>query len=246
MKWQVFLLAGVAGLTPLLGGGPVWSQDARQCIKAEPAERPSSGGTMMSLYNTCDKEVFVFWCHDGDGTGRCGGEQYYRKGRVIEPGERYFNKYSLPTGPAVHVGACNGRSRNTRRTVDGPAKYACESVVACAGERDLRYDWRLKYSTNTHAIVRLEAGDIISWVKLTHEEFSAFKDSNGAEIAGRLCATPDERNSVATLRTYFINEVKRRAEERRKACLASKSEDSSCEIYRNPPPPKQGGTGKRG
>ena len=142
------------------------AQEMTNCIKTARAVKPSTGIEGTYLLNTCDHPVFAFWCHEGTGGSACGPEEYFKRGRKMEPDERYFNKYSLPGNAAIHVGACSGTRRNLSVGGNGIGTYSCikndtavlqpsdHTYINCRDGRKLSYQWRRKYVRGDVTIVR--------------------------------------------------------------------------------------------
>ena len=90
---------------------PGQAQDVSHCI--EIATNPATGRESPSAVNRCDHDVFMVWCHEGTGDSACDEVSYYRRGRVMDPGERYFNQFNLPGA----CGPCTRRRAPPKRPV---------------------------------------------------------------------------------------------------------------------------------
>lgn len=120
-------MAVIASLLLLLGFGDIpdaYGQDAARCVSV------GGGSRSQTLRNSCSKKIEVVWCHNstkrGSGRSRCGRKgKHYQQHRSLEPGERYENQYSLPSGARISYGACYGGYYSTK--VQGRS-YTCKTA----------------------------------------------------------------------------------------------------------------------
>lgn len=100
--------------------------DAKSCIEIG-RDLQYKGDKKRKRYmaNNCDRDVIVFWCIEIDGSPKCNDVKLYAKWTKLKPNEKYFNSYSLPSGPRVQFGACYGRYKNAKFTKDGSGDYGC-------------------------------------------------------------------------------------------------------------------------
>ncbi|MBQ0757682.1 MAG: hypothetical protein KBT54_11300 [Amphritea sp.] len=101
-----------------------YAEDAFECVEVGKGERS------QSIFNICDVEVEVLWCHNqkapGYGRGLCGyQERYYQKQAVLQPGEQKQNYFSLPFNSTLYIAACKGGHYSTRQ-VGMEGGYLCD------------------------------------------------------------------------------------------------------------------------
>lgn len=102
----------------------VYAEDALECVEVGKGERS------QFIFNTCDVEVEVIWCHDlkdpGYGRGLCGYQKkYYQKQAVLQPSEQKQNYFSLPFESTLYIAACKGGHYSTSQIgIDGG--YLCD------------------------------------------------------------------------------------------------------------------------
>ena len=228
------------------------------CIQTGKAVKPSTGIEGTYLFNTCDQAVFTFWCHDGTGDSACGTEKYFKRGRKMQPDERYFNKYSLPGNAAVHLGACNGTKRNVSFGESGANTYSCTNndahindhiYITCKNGRKLPYQWRKKYARGDSTIVRLESGGNIFWINLETADFNRFTANATAHAPtvfnNRLCdETTIEANIYEKFKKDAIDKLNKKHKEQRIECLEELSRTKECEDFLKPE--NSGSLGVRG
>lgn len=104
MKVSILLIALVATVT-------LFAQGGSGCIVQKYGKQyKHSKKDKKYLENTCNTQMYVFWCHDkntkGSKKSMCSGDKYYKKAKIFKLGEKKFNQYSIPTDSTVHVGAC--------------------------------------------------------------------------------------------------------------------------------------------
>ena len=190
------VLRGISLILFLCVSSIAVAQDMTSCIRVAQAVKPSTGEEGTFIENTCEQSVFVFWCHDGAGSSACGTEIYFKRGHKMQPNERYFNKYSLPTNTVVHTGACSGSKKNISFSADDTTLYSCiknnapiiqpsdHNYIICQDKRKLPYQWRQKYRNGNIAIVRLETAGQVSWLKLNNpfdvQQYQKFENDRKA------------------------------------------------------------------
>lgn len=94
------------------------------------------------LENTCNTDMYVFWCQDGSGKSKdaiCGTKKkYYRQFWIVKPGQKKFNKFTIPPDARVKVGACQssplykGQKSVKKFYPDGTYECAVNGVKALA------------------------------------------------------------------------------------------------------------------
>ena len=110
MRLYVLLVLALSTIS-ILG----YAEDALECVEVGKGERS------QTIFNTCDVEVEVIWCHNrkdpGYGRGLCGyQETYYQKQAVLQPGEQKQNYFSLPFDSTLYIAACKGGHYTTRES----------------------------------------------------------------------------------------------------------------------------------
>ena len=86
-------------------------QASVDCIKEGKGKEYKGANVGKYLENTCNVDLYVFWCHDpspkGDKRSECGaGKMYYYRGKVLEPGDKKFGLYHMPMDATVRWGSC--------------------------------------------------------------------------------------------------------------------------------------------
>lgn len=242
MKNIGFLLALIYALV----AQTAYAQESGHCIRVVDAPHPVTGDLAKSLYNACDRVVFMVWCHEGKGSGGCGDPGQFKKGRKINPGERYFNQFSVPSDVQFHVGACAGeKRRNVTLSASGGYDYSCTAAqqrvstgdqVIC-GDREVSYQWRLKHRNESEAFVRLAAEEGVHWVSLPVSEMTAFE--NGGKVPqifeARICGTVFEPKSDYRVKAdEFLVKLSLEDRHKRQSCLEDLRPDPACAgILRN-------------
>lgn len=219
---------------------PSRAQDAQHCIVVETAYNHLAEKDAMSIYNNCEYDVYVHWCHDGTGNSKCGGDRYFTQSRILESKERAFNQFSLPTGPTIRTAACFGRSSASMYIGDTPKGYGCKPqgpVAACPDGEKKSFTWETMYANDTYTFIRVTSGDLTSWIRLENPMYDILDDRQnaiGGPVADRLCGEVKEQTLSSKATGALKNEVKAFFDERRAACLADATSHSNCEVYRNP------------
>lgn len=231
------------------------------CIQTARAVKPSTGIEGTYLLNTCDRPVFAFWCHEGTGGSACGTEEYFKRGRKMEPDERYFNKYSLPANAAIHAGACSGTRRNVSFGGNGIGTYSCikndtpavqpsdHTYIHCKDGRKLPYQWRRKYVKGDVTIIRLETGGQISWINMDSADFEKFTAEENTPVPAvfnsRLCNEKmTATGTVKMLKNDAIDELNQQHKEQRIECLEALTRTKECDEFLKPK--SSGSSGVRG
>ena len=215
----------------------------------------------MSLLNTCNMTVFMFWCHKGSGKSACGGEKFFQRGRKMEPGERYFNQYSVPSSVAIHTGACHGGRKTVSFGRDG--NYQCgQSTVAHNGKthvicnkQPVPYRWQHKHTAGNNAIVRLTAADLVFWVKLPETDFQDFLGDTAALAPDifkeRICGTRAKglgryKKVKKTLLDKASDGAIRKNQQLHTRCMESLDPGPECDSILKPKPAHSGSSGVKG
>ncbi len=225
------------------------AQEMTNCVQTGRAVKPSTGIEGTYLHNKCDQAVFMFWCHEGAGDSACGNKNYYKRGRKMEPDERYFNKYSLPGKAAVHLGACSGKKRHVIFGVNGIGTYACTNndtpiiqpndpvYIHCQDKRKLRYKWLLKYTKGAATIVRLETEGQISWLEVETRDFNNFIANNvpPAIFSNYVCnEKPTKESALTGLKNAVMDELSDELNAKRIECLEALSPTKECSEFLKP------------
>jgi len=120
LKFSILSLGFVIFLSEAM---PAMAQDATKCV------RLGSGSRSATLTNVCNRQLEVIWCHFSNQRkhkdGVCGRKgKYYQKHRVLKPGEKTENQYSLPSGVRIKYGACFGKYFSAKQTTNG--RFRCK------------------------------------------------------------------------------------------------------------------------
>ena len=248
-------------ITLLLPSLVIAQDDQSSCIKVLNDIKPSTGDIARALQNTCDYPVYVFWCHGGTGSAACGGEQrFYTRGHQIEGGDKYFNKYSLPSGVEISVGACRIR-RNISFGANGVSSYSCigddtliiqpsdHSKIGCKDGRNISYQWQQKKVTDKVAIVRLTTTDKQRyWVKIDraiYDKFIAPDDGAVPDVfKAQICSEKEEASWLRKQKNEFIGKVNENSRDEKAACLDELWPSEKCNKILNPSN-TNAGTGER-
>lgn len=230
-----------------------YGQDVKHCIKVEMAIKPTTGERANSIVNTCDREVYLFWCHEGKGSGACAQKKYYQRARKMKPNERFFNKYSVPPDVAIHTGACLGRKKHVRFDTEG-AGYQCkdtaangqtnqnQAVIKCGNEQK-SVGWRVLNQKTDTALIKLVYGDRTDTHTISSDELSALKKGDHTKLSDYVCAQKIEAaDPYRTFRNDVIKKLETEAGKLGPDCAGPFRRDRrECEDVA----PRNGGSGKR-
>ena len=103
---------------------PAAAQVASKCVQV------GSGSRGATLRNNCRRKIHVLWCHNSNQRkhrdAKCGRNgKFYQMEKVLKPGQKAQNQYSLPSDARIRYGACFGGYFTAKQT--GRGRFRCKS-----------------------------------------------------------------------------------------------------------------------
>ena len=194
-------------------------QASVDCIKEGKGKEYKGANVGKYLENTCNVDLYVFWCHDpspkGDKRSECGaGKMYYYRGKVLEPGDKKFGLYHMPMDATVRWGSCAATPFYKRykavQKYNSDGTYECkvsgvketpksdEIVVSCPS-RNTKFFKIISVSGKRKNLIKLKerGSDILFTINTrTHKN---------ADAANFLCSEPADKNfNLMGKLKYFI------------------------------------------
>lgn len=228
------------------------AQEMTSCIEIGRAVKPSTGVEGTYLLNTCDHAAFTFWCHDGTGDSACGTEKHFKRGRKMQPDERYFNKYSLPGNAAVHLGACMGTKRNVSFGKKDIKTYSCikndtsvfqsndhPPTLECVDGRKLSYQWQKMYVRGGITVVKLKTKGQVSWVKVDTPDLNEFTSNDKGIVKNTftnlICNEKTTKaNFYERQKKNVLDKLNEKHNDRRTECLEALERSDECTKFLKP------------
>lgn len=169
------------------------------------------------IENTCDREVYIFWCHykdeKGYSDGVCGKKpKFYAKATIFKPKEKRFNIYTIPTDSDIRYGECPTSPGftwdNSVAAMNADGTYVCampglnqklepyKIAIPCANKTKVfTYLGRIGPDANILKLQETETGIIITF---------STKDMRQEDINDRMCKDSGEIKDPS-----LLNKLKR-------------------------------------